>query len=112
MASTCAPASARCHRRTTRLSRNWSGSTSEKRSPKHFRIPSRLWRPKDAVRQELSLRKDKEMNNSQNTAINSSFVSIRYASSSKGLPDANKHETSKVPVIDVETLQSIRRIVE
>jgi hypothetical protein len=48
----------------------------------------------------------------RNTGSNSSFVSIRYASSSKELPDANKNERGKVPVIDVETLRSIRRIVE
>ena len=51
------------------------------------------------------------MNNSQNAAINSSFVRIRSCSSSKGVPDANEHEQSDAPVIDIEALRSISRIV-
>ena len=52
------------------------------------------------------------MNNSQNVSSNSSFVSIRYASLSKELPDANEFAEREVPAIDVETLRKIQRIVE
>ena len=51
------------------------------------------------------------MSKSPKISRNSSSVSIRYAPSNKELPDANKYEPSEIPVIDVEGLRSIRRIV-
>lgn len=48
----------------------------------------------------------------RNIGSNTSSVSIRYASSSKGVSDANKiDQSNKVPVIDIEALRSISRIV-
>jgi hypothetical protein len=53
------------------------------------------------------------MSNSQNRSTNSSFVSIRYPSSSKELSDAAKQlEQGRVPAIDLEALRSLKRIVE
>src|SRR5947208_16839097 len=51
------------------------------------------------------------MNKSRSISGNSSFGSIRYAPLSKVLPDANKHEKAQTPVIHIEGLRSISRIV-
>jgi hypothetical protein len=51
------------------------------------------------------------MSKSHSFGGNSSFVSIRYASSTQNERDANNHEESHIPVIDIEALRSIRRIV-
>lgn len=51
------------------------------------------------------------MSKLRNIGGNTSFVSIRYASSSKVLPNANEHEKSQTPVIDIEALRNISRIV-
>jgi hypothetical protein len=52
------------------------------------------------------------MSISQNVASNSSFVSIRYALSSKVLPDANEYEESQIPLIDIAALRSISQLVQ
>jgi hypothetical protein len=51
------------------------------------------------------------MGETQNTAGNLSFVSIRSAASTQNEQDANNHEENQIPVIDIEALRSIRRIV-
>jgi hypothetical protein len=47
----------------------------------------------------------------RNMGRNSSFVSIRSAPSTQNEQDANKYEENQIPVIDIEALRSIRRIV-
>ena len=51
------------------------------------------------------------MSKLRNIGGNTSFVSIRYAPSTQKRRDANDHEESHLPVIDVEALRSIRRIL-
>src|SRR5262245_39212932 len=51
------------------------------------------------------------MDESPKTSRNLSFRSIPSASSTQKGRDANDHEESHLPVIDVEALRSIRRIV-
>jgi hypothetical protein len=51
------------------------------------------------------------MSEPQNRGGNLSFVSIRSGPSTQKRWDANDHEESHLPVIDVEALRSIRRIV-
>jgi hypothetical protein len=64
-----------------------------------------------SLHKEISRRSHRTMRKPRNTISNSSFVSIRYASSSKVLPDANEHEEAQIPVIDITALRSISRIV-
>jgi hypothetical protein len=51
------------------------------------------------------------MSKARSIGRNSSFVSIQSAPSTQKRRDANDHEESHLPVIDVEALRSIRRIV-
>ena len=51
------------------------------------------------------------MSKSQNTASNSSFVSIWKPRSCSGLPDTDKHEEDQTHAIDIETLRAIKGIV-
>jgi len=52
------------------------------------------------------------MSKLRNISTNSSFTSIRYAPLSKERSDANKREKGQIPVIDLEALRAIKRIVE
>jgi hypothetical protein len=90
----------------------WSGSISRKRSPGLSGKFSRTWRPiRTAQARRQVGEKVREMSETQNTGGNLSFVSIRSAPSTQKERDDTKHEDHHVPVIDVEALQSIRRIV-
>jgi hypothetical protein len=51
------------------------------------------------------------MSKARNIGRNSSFVSIPSALSTQKRRDANNHEEIHLPVIDIEALRSIRRIV-
>jgi hypothetical protein len=55
--------------------------------------------------------KNKQMGKIRNIGRSSSFVSIPSAPSTQERRDANNHEESHLPVIDVEALRTIRRIV-
>jgi len=52
------------------------------------------------------------MSNSRKIGRNSSFGGIRYAPSSKVVPNANEREETEIPVIDIAALRNITRIVE
>ena len=52
------------------------------------------------------------MSTTSNIGSNSSFVSIRYASSKEVLPDANGHTKTETICIDIAALRGIRQIVE
>ena len=51
------------------------------------------------------------MGTSANINSNSCFASIWYAPSSIVLPDASNHEKHEIPLIDIEALRTIKRLV-
>jgi hypothetical protein len=51
------------------------------------------------------------MSKSHKIGRNSSFVSIWKAPAGKELPDANEHKKAPTPVIGIEALRTINRIV-
>jgi hypothetical protein len=53
-----------------------------------------------------------KMEQSRNTGGNSSSISIRKARSQKCATDTNEHEKLPIPILEIEALRTIGRLVQ